>query len=327
MIPTSPIYKFLTTYTQNLVKINDFHLTGFSYICAMPLFSRKPAALKDFSILGTDIHNHVLPGLDDGAPSVKESLAMLEKWQELGYKKVIATPHVINALYPNTRDQILGELAALRQAWEDQKIRGSEEQASANLSSVPGGPGLRGSRQVGISVSLQDDISLDEQNRKTGSTIPIELEASAEYHLDYEFNDLLKNKQLIPFGDNNYVLIELPFQQPSFSVDEILYEIQLAGYEPIIAHPERYNYLNNKLDTYTYLKDRNLLFQLNMLSLTGQYGIQSKRMAEKLIDHDMYEFVGSDAHHTGHLEELKKLLKNKHFIKLVESGRLRNKEL
>ncbi len=244
----------------------------------MSFFRKRVDGLKDFSILGVDFHNHVIPGIDDGSPSMEESLKMLRMWVELGYKKVIASPHVITALYPNTKDIILGQM-----------------------------------------YHMQEVIS--ENN------IPIEFEATAEYNLDFEFRGRMENGELIPFGKENYILIELPFQEASFSVEEILFELQTSGYEPILAHPERYPYLYTDFKRYQAFKDRGLLFQLNMNSLTGLYNGAVRKAAEKLIKNNMIEFACSDAHHGNHLKEMRKLLRNKHFKNLIESGILKNNEL
>ncbi len=244
----------------------------------MPLFKKSSTNISDFSSLIVDFHNHVLPGLDDGSPSLEESLKMLNLWVELGYKKVIATPHVISALYPNTKERILGQMYHLREVIEE-------------------------------------------------NNIPIELDATAEYHLDFEFRDKLEKGEVIPFGKHKYLLVELPFQEPSYSLGEILFDISIAGYEPILAHPERYSYLSASFKKYEKLKDRGLLFQLNMNSLTGLYGRHTQKTAEKLIKENMIEFAGTDAHHSNHLIEVRRLLKNGLFAGLVESGLLRNATL
>ncbi len=108
---------------------------------------------------------------------------------------------------------------------------------------------------------------------------------------------------------------------------EILFAINIAGFEPILAHPERYAYLSDNFKEYEKLKDRGLLFQLNMNSLTGLYGKQTQKVAEKLIKADMFEFACTDAHHTHHLNDVQKLYKNHLFADLVNSGKLKNKNL
>ena len=254
------------------------HLRAFTYLCGMPLFRKKIEGLYDFSVLGVDFHNHVIPGIDDGSPSVEESVKMLRAWAGMGFRKIIASPHVIEALYPNTRDVILGQMYSLREVIEK-------------------------------------------------NDIPLQLEATAEYRLDFEFHQKLERGELMPFGSRNYIMIELPFQKPAFNLVEMLFAIQTAGYEPILAHPERYVFLYTDFRKYHALKDRGLLFQLNLNSLNGLYNGLVTRTAEKMIKNNIIEFACSDAHHLFHLEDMTKLLRNKHFINLVNSGMLKNDEL
>ncbi len=88
----------------------------------MPLFRKSSAHLESFEPLAVDFHNHVLPGLDDGSPSLEESLKMLNAWVALGYKKIIASPHVISALYPNTKERILGQMYHLQEVIQEKNI-------------------------------------------------------------------------------------------------------------------------------------------------------------------------------------------------------------
>jgi protein-tyrosine phosphatase len=70
----------------------------------------------DLSLVGTDMHSHFIPGIDDGAQNMDESLALLRAMQDLGYRRVITTPHVYTDLYPNTAERILEGLEAVREA-------------------------------------------------------------------------------------------------------------------------------------------------------------------------------------------------------------------
>ena len=89
-------------------------------------------------------------------------------------------------------------------------------------------------------------------------------------------------------------------------------ELQSAGYQPVLAHPERYNFYHNSINEYKKLKDIGCLFQLNILSTVGYYGQKISKISDFLIDNGYIDFVGSDVHHTKHLENLKKrvLIKN-----------------
>jgi tyrosine-protein phosphatase YwqE len=244
----------------------------------MGIIRRYRETLPDFSLVGTDIHNHVIPGIDDGSPTLEESMRMLRLWAQLGFRKVVTTPHVISAAYPNTRDTILGQMYLL-------------------------------------------------QDRIAEEGIGIELEATGEYHIDYEFIDKLKRGELIGIGTRRVVLLELPFHQMLFSVEEVLREVREAGYAPVIAHPERYFYLMGRMRLYEELKEMGVWFQLNLGSLLGQYGLPVKITARRLIDAGLVDMVGSDAHHAGHLENLRNVLSDKYFIKLMKSRVLLNREL
>ena len=253
-------------------------LVRFCYLCGMAIFKKKAEVLADFTAIGVDFHNHVIPGIDDGSSTLEESVRMLELFADLGYRKIIATPHVITDLYPNTKDIILGQMYHLRDVIAEQKI-------------------------------------------------PLELEASAEYRLDFEFLQKMEEGELLTLGKTNYILIELPFQKPAFSLEEIIFELRTAGFEPILAHPERYLFLYTNIKNYYPLKDMGLSFQLNLNSLSGMYNGLVRRTSEKLIKNKMIEFVSSDAHHANHLIDMKKVLKNRFLFDLIESGTLRNKEL
>ncbi len=69
-------------------------------------FKRTPKVSNSLSFIGADMHNHLLPGIDDGSPDVETSLFLLEKMMELGYKKFISTPHVILEVHPNNKETI-----------------------------------------------------------------------------------------------------------------------------------------------------------------------------------------------------------------------------
>ena len=82
------------------------------------IFGKKERLLPaaDLSVLGTDVHSHFIPGIDDGAKTLEESLSLLEAMQEFGYKKVITTPHVMSDYYRNTPEIILRGLDTVREA-------------------------------------------------------------------------------------------------------------------------------------------------------------------------------------------------------------------
>jgi len=242
------------------------------------LFSRKKSDRPLFDVLRTDMHSHVLPGIDDGAQDVTMSLELIRGMKELGYSKLIATPHILWEMYPNTRDGILDVLDEMRDAIKEQQIE-------------------------------------------------IELHAAAEYFLDDHVAGLLKKKEpLLTFGDN-YVLTEFSMASPPIDVKEILFEMRMQDYQPIIAHPERYVYLEQDKEFYDELKDAGYLFQLNLMSLTGVYGKSVQRLANYLAEKEYYDLAGTDLHNQKHLKALHDSAIMAPLDKLLETGKIRNTQL
>lgn len=136
--------------------------------------------------------------------------------------------------------------------------------------------------------------------------------AAAEYMIDSEFTALIKSKSLLCLKDN-LVLVEISYLSPPIQLYEILFELQVAGYKPLLAHPERYNfYHETSLSHYKKLKKAGCLFQLNMLSAAGYYGERVAKTADLLLKNGLIDFVGSDVHHSRHMEFMTKkvVLKN-----------------
>jgi tyrosine-protein phosphatase YwqE len=231
----------------------------------------------NLSVFGSDIHSHLIPGIDDGSPDMESSIEMIQKFKSLGYKKIITTPHVMCDYYQNTPDKILKGL---------------------------------------------DDLKEELQNQN----INIDISAAAEYNLDDGLQELIDKKQILTFGDN-YVLFELPFMQEPRNLQEIIFNFQMAGYKPILAHPERYSYWYKDDEKYEELKSRGVLFQMNLLSLTGHYSPETKKIAEKMVDANLIDGIGTDCHRIEHLLEIEDYLHLKHIHQLANQENLINKKL
>lgn len=148
-------------------------------------------------------------------------------------------------------------------------------------------------------------------------SLPLTLEASAEYYADENFLQLINNDQLLPI-ENQYILFEFSMQAPSLWGHKLIEKIQQKGYTPLLAHPERYRYWHGKPREWQSLKNRGVSFQLNLLSLVGQYGSAERKAAEQLIEKGYYEAFGTDAHGIHHLQKLKDLGRNPHFDTLQQ---------
>jgi protein-tyrosine phosphatase len=157
--------------------------------------------------------------------------------------------------------------------------------------------------------------------------IDIKFDAIAEYYLDETIVPKIAAKDLLTFG-NNYILVELSYQQKANNIFDLIYKLQVAGYKVVLAHPERYPFYYEKdFTSYQALKDRSVLFQLNIGSLSGKYGKPAKQIAERLIDENMIDFLGSDLHRLTQFDNLADCLQSKHLIKLMMSNKLLNKTL
>ena len=123
----------------------------------------------------------------------------------------------------------------------------------------------------------------------------VELALSAENMMDGLFIKRLEQGILMPYGDNqNELLIETSYVQPPMRMESILRDMQKAGFTPVLAHPERYLYMD--AEKYENIKEMGVKFQLNITSLIGAYGNQVKERAEYLLNEGYYNYSGSDAH-------------------------------
>lgn len=204
---------------------------------------------KKYSLVGsgvltdmTDIHSHVLPGVDDGSPDVETSLSLLEYMEELGIRHVWLTPHVMEDC-PNTPSSLRLRFAALQKAY----------------------------------------------------TGPLQLSLASEYMMDLKFSGKAKD-ELLPLGSaGDHLLVETSYMYSPPDMDDILLRVWNMGFRPVIAHPERYMYMDGR--DYQALKEKGYAFQLNLMSLSGYYGSRPKAVGEQLLRQGMYDFVGTDLHH------------------------------
>ena len=229
----------------------------------------------DFSILKTDIHSHFIPGIDDGSPNMETTISLIKEMQQLGFKKVITSPHVMSDFYQNTSETILNGLNDVR----------AELKAQA---------------------------------------ISIEIDAAAEYYIDFEFEQKIGKEKFLTFGDN-YILVELSFMQAPQNLFDIIFKLQLEGYKVVLAHPERYEYYAKK--DYEELVARGVLLQINLLSLIGYYSPQIQQKTKELIAENQVSFVGTDCHNMNHAALYEKCQIQKDWHDLADSGKLLNSTL
>ena len=153
-------------------------------------------------------------------------------------------------------------------------------------------------------------------------SLPIKLRTAAEYRMDGGFLALIQNKQLLPLKDH-LILVEMSYISPPLNLYELLFSLQVAGYQPVLAHPERYSFYHNNTNEYKKLKNAGCLFQLNLLSTVAYYGKSVAKAADYLIENNLFDFVGSDVHHQNHISSFSKkvVIKNDSFLpKLIENN-------
>ena len=214
-------------------------------------FLKKKPRLVDLIPEGfVDIHSHILPGIDDGAKNISQSIQLIQGMQKIGFGKMIATPHTMAGVWDNSYENIKESYEGLINKIEPR----------------------------------QSDISF-----------------ASEYLIDSTFLEKIQSQKLLCLKDN-YLLVELSYLQAPANLFEILFELQLKGYIPVLAHPERYSYFFNDFKAFEKLKNAGCLFQINLMSTVGHYGLDSARIADKLLGEKMIDYVGSDIHHKGHLE-------------------------
>lgn len=147
---------------------------------------------------------------------------------------------------------------------------------------------------------------------EVGDETPVELSLGGEYMLDSCFLDRCEEGFLTLDKNNTLVLCETSYMSTDPQAPNMLYQAMLKGYQPVIAHPERYNYAS--MATYRRWKEKDYLLQLNLLSLAGAYGETAKSKARALLKEGTYDYVGSDLHRDKDLRDI------------IYSIRLSNKE-
>ena len=226
-------------------------------------FSKRREPQKLF--FSTDIHCHVLPGIDDGSPDAPTSAQLIERMQQWGITRIFASPHVAYGTFPNPPDTIAASLALLKE----------------NL------------------AARNNDIFISN---------------SAENRIDDTLMQNLEDGTVLTLPGKR-ILIENSFMQEPWNLDQLIFDLQVKGYSPILVHPERYSYYYSKKDRYEALHSAGAAFQVNLLSLAGYYGRNEKHFAEFLIDRGLVDYLGSDLHRHTHADAIDTYLSSKDYLR------------
>lgn len=191
-----------------------------------------------------DIHNHILPCVDDGSSDVDTSIFLLKEAANQGIKKIICTPHYVKNMFETNLEVINNSFKSISSFADE----------------------------LDIKIALGQEV------------------------MCYKPNDLLEmipRNNIMPLGNSRYFLLEFPYTTYT-DISEAVYNASLYNYGVIIAHIERYEYVD--FNEVKYLKEIGALIQVNAESIIKPMSFKNKRFIKKLLDNDLVDFIASDIH-------------------------------
>ena len=242
------------------------------------LFNRKHTPRPIFEALGTDMHCHLVPQVDDGSKCFEESVECFKMLKSVGFNRVFITPHFQYPRFDNDEEDI-------RRRYQEMKLRAVE---------------------MGVEIEM--------------------VGVAGEYRIDSGFKKRVENPRFLQVG-GKYVLVEFSLHQQMTGCDEMIFDLQMKGYDIILAHPERYPYLNILGSRMEQLKNQGVFFQVNALSLGGFYGEEPKRRAYQMLERGWVEFMGTDTHNTMYAQALAELSNDRKVEKVLNKYEFLNNTL
>ena len=210
---------------------------------------RRRAEVREQKIV--DIHSHVLPGLDDGAKNLSESLSMLRLAVSEGISDMIVTPHFHTGRFAAAPGKIRQKLQLVQDAADRERI-------------------------------------------------PVRLYLGSEIYYFDEILSALWEERLCTMNGTHCVLLEFSpsvlFQTVQNAMDRVIGE----GYQPVLAHAERYACLLKNADDAVFLRSMGVQLQVNASSVTGKNGLEAKRFVHRLMKYEAVDYIGTDAHGSVH---------------------------
>ena len=194
-----------------------------------------------------DIHTHVIPNVDDGSPSLSESINMIKHEISIGVDSIICTPHHIYHRYEKSVEEIKNNFLLLKEAVEKENLP--------------------------IKLYLGQEICYSHRE---------------------DIIKMLKEGKLLTLNNTNRVLLEFSFTREPEDVLDVIYNFNVNGYEVIIAHVERYEWMT--IDKVKALRSEGALIQINSNSYLGMTTWKEKRITRKLLKLGLVDFVASDTH-------------------------------
>ena len=195
-----------------------------------------------------DLHNHSLPGMDDGSSDWEESLAMARTAVEDGIEGIVCTPHWIRGYYENNREGTLAAVAMFKEKLEEHRI-------------------------------------------------PLQVYPGSEIRLEPDLFQEIEAGEILTLNDTGSVLlVELPTEILPRNLEQLFWDLQVRGLQPVISHPERNLALQKDPMRLFKLTEMGILTQVTAASLLGRFGEGVRRFTVLLLEHQMAHIIASDAH-------------------------------
>jgi len=207
-----------------------------------------------------DLHAHILPQLDDGAETLDESIEMCRRSYQDGIRIMVATPHILEGIYPNRRSTILAKVQELNEALTKCGVQNSCASTHPRFDALTILPG-------------------------------------ADVHFSLDMPQLCENGDIVTVNDKGqYLMVEFDSQGIPYHAEEVLFRLMTKGIIPIITHPERNFEIGQRPQRYGEMIRMGCLGQVTAMSLTGGFGAGVKRIAEKLLKNKLVHIIASDTH-------------------------------
>ncbi len=231
-----------------------------------------------------DIHCHILPGVDDGSKDFVESVNIVKKAVSDGVTDIILTPHYITGTKYDAGNK-------------EKKATFKKLQAIVRDCAIP------------VNLFLGNEIYIDTKLPEMLGTF-------------YKKRSSRKNSsEILSLCDGKYVLVELPVQNEDLSAPDTLFKLISNGWVPIIAHPERYAYIQNNIQYASELTKMGCILQGDYLAILGKYGKREEKTLRSLLKENLIFCLASDIHHEREeynlvkaKRKLKKIIKNESLI-------------
>ena len=196
-----------------------------------------------------DIHSHILPGLDDGAHDIYDTLEMVSLAAKSGIKAMVATPHCnIPGGYKNYfSDTYVETVKTVREAVHREKL-------------------------------------------------PVNILPGVEVFATENIGSLLQEGKIMPLNQSKYLLMEFAFDEDPKYVKHIVKKVQELGAIPVIAHAERYEFVQQEPNLIYELRKQGIPIQINKGSFQGRFGRRAMKAAYMFLNHNLVSVVASDAH-------------------------------